>query len=332
MWKRSNLCPGWCVLPKGRRWQLLWSIPVWWAQLGAAQPRWLWNQNSHGLVVDYHIVIYYSQKRASLYLQWHQCVWNAQRTSKPVWDSEVKMKSINTFSTAASAAARSWHQHIIIWKVHSWKGKKNWSGAGRCRWMKGTELGFRSRAATSRHSTDNCNTWISSCCCLAFSSAISIIHMGGNYPSKYWWVCGNGFWWVTGQESLRNQGLGAQGAVQAGLGVSSPCRVGEVIRESSLSLLSDGTVWKLGTASVFFLEKPENQRGFLLHWNFVGFSRINFSRCCNPGKGSCAGAGALHIQRRPGFHVQWPQAPHLAAGNERVPVHDPREHHQNDTC
>lgn len=149
------------------------------------------------------------------------------------------MKSVNIFSTAVSASARSWHQPIIIWKVHSWKGKKNWFGASRCTGMKGTKLRFKTRAATSRQSTENCNTQFPSCrChCPAFSSAISIIQMGGNYCNKYWrasvweWLrlvlMGH---WAGTCELLRNKGLGAQCAVQTvwEWGWGSPVHAGKV--------------------------------------------------------------------------------------------------------
>lgn len=118
------------------------------------------------------------------------CLKCSEKTSKTIWDSEAKMKSINIFSTAVSASARSWHQPIIIWKVYSWKRKENWFGASRCNGMKGTKLHFKLRAASSRHSTENCDTQFPSCFWhwLAFSSAISIIQVGGNYCNKYWWA------------------------------------------------------------------------------------------------------------------------------------------------
>lgn len=244
------------------------------------------------------------------------------------------MKSVNIFSTAVSASARSWHQPIIIWKVHSWKGKKNWFGASRCTGMKGTKLRFKTRAATSRQSTENCNTQFPSCrChCPAFSSAISIIQMGGNYCNKYWRA---GVWewlrwvlmghWAGTCELLRNKGLGAQCAVQTvwEWGWGSPVHAGKV-------RWWDNPLWAFpataGTALfgncaqlLFFSWRNQKIREDL-NCTEIGLAPpgLSFPDAATPWHGGCAGAGALHIHRRqrPGFHIQWPRAPHLAAGKQ----------------
>lgn len=192
------------------------------------------------------------------------CLKCSEKTGKTIRDSEAKMKSINIFRTAVSASARSRHQPIIIWKVYSWKREKNWFGASRCNGMKGTKLHFKLRAASSRHSTENCDIQFPSCrCCWpAFSSAISIIQMGGNYCNKYWWA---GVWewphWILTDyctstcEPHRNKWLEAWCPAEPAPERFWRSPDHEVMRKTSLSLSSYrwcSTVWKWMHVFCFF--------------------------------------------------------------------------------
>lgn len=198
------------------------------------------------------------------------------------------MKGINIFSTAISASARSWHQPIIIWKVYSWKRKKNWFGASRCHGMKGTKRHFKSRAASSKHSTENCDTQFPSCRCRepASSSAISIIQMAGNYRNKYWWA---DVWewpcWIlthyytSACELHRNKWLEAQQAAEPALEAAwkAPVHAGKVrwwekpLWPSQLRLIQCWewirTFWGLLT------EKPESRQGSELQ-NWIRMPRV----------------------------------------------------------
>lgn len=245
------------------------------------------------------------------------CLKCSEKTSKTIWDSEAKMKSINIFSTAVSASARSWHQPIIIWKVYSWKRKENWFGASRCNGMKGTKLHFKLRAASSRHSTENCDTQFPSCFWhwLAFSSAISIIQVGGNYCNKYWWAS---VWewlhWIltdyytSSCELHRNKWLEARHAAELVLEWfwRSPVCAGKVRWWEeplwAFPAMADTALFGNGcTCFVFFMEKPENQWLSELHWNRIGSYRTQFARHCRTPWHEMAVLGkepALHIQRR----------------------------------
>lgn len=235
------------------------------------------------------------------------------------------MKSVNIFSTAVFASARSWHQPIIIWKVHSWKGEEELVWSKEVQWDERHKAGFQNENSHFQALDWELQHPIS------FplpSSAISIIQMGGNYPDKYWWASlWEGLRWVlmghwAGRcELLRNKGLGAQGAVQTRLGVSSPCRESEVVREPSLGLPSYGrysTDWKLCTDSVFSRRNQKIREDLNCTEILLAPAGFSFPGAATTWSGRlCWSRGFansdLQIQE-PGFQIQWPQAPHLAAG------------------